>query len=99
MNLTGRITDWNGSNRKRWEKYCQLAKEYGLQVVTHVIGDAAVERTIDCYEHAFVDGKNKLRHALIHCQITDEALLDRIAERDILAFAQPVFLDYGHESS
>ena len=76
------------------EKYCQLAKEYGLQVVTHVIGDAAVERTIDCYEHAFVDGKNKLRHALIHCQITDEALLDRIAEKDILVFAQPIFLDY-----
>lgn len=75
-------------------KYCQLAKEYGMQVVTHCIGDAAVASTMDCYEAAFVDGENKLRHALVHCQITDEALLERIAEKDILVFAQPIFLDY-----
>lgn len=75
-------------------KYCQLAKEYGMQVVTHCIGDAAVASTMDCYEAAFVDGENKLRHALVHCQITDEALLARIAEKDILVFAQPIFLDY-----
>ena len=76
------------------EAYCQLAKKYGLQVVTHCIGDMAVEKTMDCYERAFVDGKNKLRHGLIHCQITDEALVRRIAEKDILVFAQPIFLDY-----
>ena len=76
------------------EKYCQLAKKHNLQVVTHVIGDAAIERTVDCYEHAFIDGENKLRHALVHCQITDEKLLDRIAEKGILVFAQPIFLDY-----
>ncbi len=76
------------------EKYCLLAKEYGLQVVTHCIGDAAVEKTMNCYEKAFVDGKNKLRHALVHCQITDKALLDRIVEKDISVFAQPIFLDY-----
>ena len=75
-------------------KYCQLAKEYGMQVVTHCIGDAAVASTMDCYEAAFVDGENKLRHALVHCQITDETLLERIAEKDILVFAQPIFLDY-----
>lgn len=76
------------------EKYCQMAKEHGMQVVTHVIGDEAIEKTIDCYEHAFVDGENKLRHGLIHCQITDQKLLDRIAEKGILVFAQPIFLDY-----
>ncbi len=76
------------------ERYCQMAKDHGLQVVTHVIGDEAIEKTIECYEHAFVDGKNKLRHALIHCQITDRELIDKIAEKDILVFAQPIFLDY-----
>ena len=44
------------------EKYCQLAKKYGLQVVTHVIGDAAIEKTIDCYENAFVDVYKRQRH-------------------------------------
>ena len=41
-----------------------------------------------------MDGKNKLRHAVEHCQITDRALLERIAKDDILVFAQPIFLDY-----
>ena len=76
------------------DKYCQLAKKHNLQVVTHVIGDAAIEKTMDCYERAFVDGENKLRHTLIHCQITDKELLDRIVEKDILVGAQPIFLDY-----
>ena len=76
------------------EAYCQLAKKYGLQVVTHCIGDMAVEKTMDCYERAFVEGENELRHGLIHCQITDEGLVRRIAEKDILVFAQPIFLDY-----
>ena len=53
-----------------------------------------MRRTVECYERAFVDGKNKLRHAVVHCQITDSELLDRIARDDILAFAQPIFLDY-----
>lgn len=76
------------------DAYCQLAKKYGLQVVTHCIGDMAVEKTMDCYERAFVDGENKLRHGLVHCQITDEGLLRRIQEKGILVFAQPIFLDY-----
>lgn len=81
-------------SREEMDKYCQLAKKHNLQVVTHVIGDGAIEQTMDCYERAFVDGENKLRHALVHCQITDKALLDRIAEKNILVFAQPIFLDY-----
>ena len=76
------------------DRYCQLAKEHNLQVITHCIGDEAVRRTVGCYERAFVDGKNKLRHAVVHCQITDRALLERIAKDDILVFAQPIFLDY-----
>ena len=76
------------------DRCCQLAKEHNLQVITNCIGDEAVRRTVDCYERAFVDGKNKLRHAVVHCQITDSGLLDRIARDDVLVFAQPIFLDY-----
>jgi len=82
------------TSNEEMEEYCALAKNAGLQVITHVIGDAAIEQTIHCYEKAFVDGKNKLRHALVHCQITDQALLEKIAQEDILVMAQPIFLDY-----
>lgn len=75
-------------------QYCQLAKEHNLQVVVHVIGDKAIEDTVSCFEDAFVDGENKLRHTLVHCQITDRQLLERIAKSDICVMAQPIFLDY-----
>lgn len=74
--------------------FCKMAAEHGVQVVTHVIGDDAVDRTMDAYEAGFVDGKNALRHCLIHCQITDREILDRIAREDILEGVQPIFLDY-----
>lgn len=76
------------------DEFCRLAKENGIQVVTHCIGDMAVEKTIESYEKAFIDGRNSLRHGLIHCQITDEEILERIVRDDILVFAQPVFIDY-----
>ncbi|WP_027870036.1 amidohydrolase [Eubacterium sp. AB3007] len=76
------------------DRYCALAAKHGLQVVTHAIGDEALSRTIDSYEKAFVDGKNKLRHVLNHVQITDPALIKRIADLDILTSVQPIFLDY-----
>lgn len=82
------------TNNEEMDKYCELARDAGMQVVTHVIGDAAIEETINSYEKAFVDGKNLLRHALVHCQITDMPLLERIAKLDILAMYQPIFLDY-----
>ncbi len=76
------------------DEYCRLAKKYSVQIVTHCIGDKAVEETVKAYEKAFVNGKNSLRHALNHCQITDSKLIDRIVRDDILVIAQPIFLDY-----
>ena len=74
------------------DRYCAIAKKYGVQVVTHAIGDLAIEETIDAYEKAFIDGENKLRHSVIHCQITDQKLIDRIVEKGILVQAQPIFM-------
>ena len=65
-----------------------------MQVITHVIGDAAVEKTVGIYERMMNGGPNTLRHALVHCQITDRPLLERIARLGVLAMVQPIFLDY-----
>lgn len=80
--------------KEEMEAYCQLAADHNMQVVTHVIGDRAIEETIEAYKKAFVGGKNSLRHSLVHCQITDRALLEKIAREDIGVMAQPIFLDY-----
>ena len=84
----------NCTSKEEMDRFCQLAKQYGVQVATHAIGDLAASEVMDCYEKAFVDGKNKLRHSLVHCQITDQEILDRIVEKDILVQAQPIFIDY-----
>ena len=76
------------------DAFCKLADQYGLQVVTHVIGDKAIEDVVGNYERVLHEGKNPLRHALVHCQITDLPLLERIAKSDIAVMYQPIFLDY-----
>lgn len=74
----------------------RLADENGIQAVTHVIGDKAIEETLKCYEAVLHDGKDKnpLRHGLVHCQITDMPLLERIVRDDVIVMYQPIFLDY-----
>ncbi len=74
--------------------FCALADRYDMQVVTHAIGDKAISDTVGNYEAILREGKNPLRHGLIHCQITDLPLLERIGRDDLQAMVQPVFLDY-----
>ena len=80
--------------KEEMDEFCRLADAAGIQVVTHVIGDRAIEDVIESYEKVLHDGKNPLRHALIHCQITDREMMERIAGDDILICYQPIFLDY-----
>ena len=73
---------------------CDLATKNGIRVVTHAIGDGAVESVINAYENTMVDGKNPLRHGIVHCQITSKEQLERIAKLNIPVMYQPIFLDY-----
>ncbi|MDR1909371.1 MAG: amidohydrolase [Spirochaetaceae bacterium] len=74
----------------------QKAAAHGLQTMVHAIGDAAMESVISCYEAITGPGHNPLRHGILHCQITDRGLLERMAKNDILALVQPVFLLHDH---
>ncbi len=73
---------------------CDLAAENGITVVTHAIGDGAIESVINAYEKTMRDGKNPLRHGIVHCQITSMEQLERIASLNIPVMYQPIFLDY-----
>lgn len=83
-------------SNKRTDELVSLAHDKGIQVVTHVIGDEASERTLDSYEKV-MDGANKYRHSLVHTQITDSPLLERIASLDVPCLVQPIFLDYDSQ--
>jgi predicted amidohydrolase YtcJ len=69
----------------------EKADKNGVQVIVHAIGDAAIEEVIKDFE-ALGDPRNPLRHGIVHCQITDKALLSRMAQNNLLALVQPIFL-------
>ena len=66
----------------------------GLQVIVHAIGDAAIDEVLNSFEKVTSKGINPLRHAIVHCQITDKGLLERMAANNILAIVQPIFLTH-----
>lgn len=76
------------------DEICALAGENGVRIVTHAIGDGAVEMILNAYEKVLVNGKNPLRHGIVHCQITSRKQLERIADLNIPVIYQPIFLDY-----
>ena len=72
----------------------QMAAANGCQVVTHAIGDGAIEEVLNGYDTVCRNGENPLRLGVVHCQITDLPLIRRFTENDILALVQPIFLHY-----
>jgi predicted amidohydrolase YtcJ len=73
------------------DAYVQMASQYGVQVVAHAIGDGAMENVLNAYAKV-VNKDNALRHGIIHCQITDMDILERMRELNVLALVQPIFL-------
>ena len=69
-----------------------MAQKAGMQIVCHAIGDAAIESVLNGYRKINGDQGNVRRHGIVHCQITDEALLRRFQKEQIAALVQPIFL-------
>jgi len=76
------------------DAFMAASQENGMQVAIHAIGDRAIEMVLEAYEKAMPDGKNDLRHGIVHCQITDLPLLERFAKGNICGLVQPIFLHY-----
>ncbi|GHV51152.1 amidohydrolase [Spirochaetia bacterium] len=70
----------------------QKAAAGGLQVMVHAIGDAGIEAVVSTFGKVTGPGQNPLRHGVVHCQITDRGLLEKMARNRILALVQPIFL-------
>lgn len=73
-------------------EFCRLADQHQIQVITHAIGDAAIDQVLSVYEKVMPEGENPLRHGIVHNQITTRPQLEKIARLRIPVFSQPVFL-------
>lgn len=72
-----------------------LCHKNDMQLAIHAIGDRALDILLDCIE----DAKNKYprideRHGIIHCQITRPEQIERMKKLDLIAYIQPIFLNY-----
>lgn len=67
--------------------------ENHMQVAVHCIGDRAMDMVISAIESSpFAKINPKNRHGIVHAQITNQKILDKMKAGSILAYIQPVFV-------
>ncbi|MEW9122862.1 MAG: amidohydrolase [Thermotaleaceae bacterium] len=72
-----------------------MAHRAGMQVAIHCIGDKIMYMAFDSIEKTQrCNPRKDPRHSIIHCQITDEILLNKYKELDVIAHIQPIFIHY-----
>ncbi|MDF2699667.1 MAG: hypothetical protein K0Q49_1223 [Haloplasmataceae bacterium] len=72
-----------------------IAHKANMQVAVHCIGDLSMHMVLSSIEKALKEyPKLDHRHGIIHCQITDEAILNKYKELNVIAYVQPIFLHY-----
>lgn len=70
------------------------AHKHNISSATHCIGDAMLDSALDAIERAQHIAPKDLRHGIVHCQITRPDQLQRMKDLNVMAFVQPIFLDY-----
>ena len=68
---------------------------HNMAVAIHAIGDGAVQMC----QNAIRQARDTMpwyrpRHGIVHCQITEQAQVRAFRELELIAYVQPVFLDY-----
>ena len=71
------------------------AHGHNMAVAIHAIGDGAVQMCQNAIRQARETMPwHRPRHGIVHCQITDQAQVRAFRELELIAYVQPVFLDY-----
>lgn len=84
-------------SREELDRRIAYASKQGMQVAVHAIGDRAMDVAIKAMEKAGTGlNGNKLRHGIVHCQITTKELLEKFKELNLHAYIQSIFLDYDN---
>ncbi|SDY48825.1 amidohydrolase [Tindallia californiensis] len=61
----------------------KLAHEENMQVCLHSIGDASLEMIIEAYEKVQKENPKNLRHRIVHCQVGDRKLYERLKKINV----------------
>lgn len=81
-------------NKKDLEDLIIRAHKSKMQVALHCIGDGAINLAVQIFEKLrIIYPKKNTRHGIVHCQITDRLLIHRLAQLNLLAYIQPIFIN------
>ncbi|MBQ2218802.1 MAG: amidohydrolase, partial [Firmicutes bacterium] len=73
----------------------EISQRQNVPVAVHAIGDGAVEMVINAVEAAQKKYPHVYpRHTVVHSQVTDRAMLQRMKDLGISVMVQPIFIDY-----
>jgi predicted amidohydrolase YtcJ len=75
---------------EKFAKYVKICEENELQLLVHVIGDAALDVALEGFQQS-ISSYNPLRHRIIHLQMASEQQLKKIKEMNLYLSIQPVF--------
>ncbi|MCB5262903.1 MAG: amidohydrolase family protein [Candidatus Cloacimonetes bacterium] len=74
-----------------WYDFITRAHQHNLQVGVHCIGDKAITQINSVYMALANSDFKDLRHQLIHCELTDDALINHIKASGAVPVMQPMF--------
>ncbi|QIB68929.1 amidohydrolase [Aminipila butyrica] len=80
-------------DQEKLTEMIKMGHENGMQIAIHCIGDAAIEMAVNSFEKVMLESPRiDPRHGIVHCQITDLDLIERIKKLNLLIYAQPIFI-------
>lgn len=82
-------------SQETFDEMIHMASTNGMQVAIHCIGDACLDMVLHSIEKTLkLHPRKDHRHGIVHCQITREDQLRKIAQLGLHVYAQSIFLDY-----
>jgi len=82
-------------SQKTFDDLIGYANSKNIQVAIHAIGDECLDNVLCAIDKALLTNpREDHRHGIVHCQITREDQLKKIAEKKLHIYAQSIFLDY-----
>lgn len=79
-------------NQKELNEIVSFADTNDFQIAIHAIGDEAMKMALESYKR--ISNIENKRNGIVHCQITNNNLIEEMKKFQILAYIQPIFLDY-----
>lgn len=81
-------------SQEELDDFFDASQKYNFQVAAHAIGDKAMDMFIESVrKYGFQNGGDK-RHGIVHAQITNSSIIQSMKELELVAYVQPIFLDY-----